>query len=94
MKAKDRLHLSKVAALGCIACRKLGYEESPAEIHHIRTGMGMGQRNTNFKTIPLCARHHRADKNAIHQSRNRFELDFGTELELLVEVQELLGIEE
>ncbi|HHY1018819.1 TPA: hypothetical protein ACVY19_006326 [Klebsiella michiganensis] len=29
----EKLHLSRVAALGCIVCRNLDYGESPAEMH-------------------------------------------------------------
>lgn len=88
-KAEQR-HLSKVAALGCIACRKIGYYDTPAEIHHIRTGMGMGQRNSHYMTIPLCAQHHRHGADAIHRSKHNFELLFGTELDLLNEVNDLI----
>lgn len=88
--AKERQHMAKVAALGCIACRKIGYHDTPAEIHHIRTGMGMGQRNSHYKTIPLCAQHHRHGADAIHRSKEYFESQFGTEEQLLGEVMELL----
>jgi hypothetical protein len=79
----ERHHLSKVAALGCMACRVIGYDDTPAELHHIRSGVGMGQRNDNYHVIPLCSIHHRLGKSAIHQSKVNFESDFGTELELL-----------
>ena len=79
----EKHHLSKVAALGCIAYLKIGHEDTPAEIHHIRSGVGMGQRNDDYHAIPLCPEHHRHGKNAIHQSKVFFERDFGTESELL-----------
>ena len=79
----EKQHLSKVASLGCMACRVIGYEDTPAELHHIRSGVGMGQRSDNYHAIPLCAQHHRHGPNAIHQSKVNFERDFGTELELL-----------
>lgn len=86
-KTKDeKHHLAKVAALGCIACRKLGYEDTPAEIHHIRDGVGMAQRSSHFKTIPLCSIHHRTGNDSIHAGKNLFEWKFGTEAELLEEV--------
>lgn len=37
----EKLHLSRVAALGCIVCRNLDYGESPAEIHHCSSGTGL-----------------------------------------------------
>jgi hypothetical protein len=75
----EKQYLSKVAELGCIICK------SPAEIHHIRTGMGIGQRNTNFMVLPLCPQHHRTGGFgiAIHAGQKTWEQNFGTELELL-----------
>lgn len=87
MKAIERQHLGKVAALGCIICRM------PAEIHHVRSGMGMGQRNTNFNVIPLCHKHHRTGGHgvALHAGKKTFEEKFGTELELLERVKGLIA---
>lgn len=86
----ERLHLSRVAAIGCIACRKLGHPDTPAEIHHIRHGQGMAQRATNFEVIPLCAHHHRSGSDAVHQSKATFEKKFGSESQLLAETLELV----
>jgi len=36
MKKTERVYLQKIADLGCIVCKKLGYEDTPAEIHHIK----------------------------------------------------------
>lgn len=87
MKAVERMHLGKVAEIGCIACLKAGSAGTPAEIHHIRHGMGMGQRSDHFRTIPLCHAHHRGTQGlkvpSIHGSKNAFIQTFGTELELL-----------
>ena len=90
--AAEKHHMSKVAALGCIACQKIGYEDTPCEVHHI-SGAGMGKRASHYETIGLCPEHHRHGKNAIHRSRLAFESDFGTELELLEEVNNQLGVE-
>lgn len=87
----EKFHMAKVAALGCIACQVIGYEDTPSELHHIRTNQGAGQKASNYQVIPLCARHHRMDKNAIHQSKTNFEADFGTEESLLGMVNGLLG---
>jgi hypothetical protein len=60
MTIEEKAYLSQVAQVGCIVCRQwLGEFDSPAEIHHMRTGMGTAQRNTNYNIIPLCAVHHR-----------------------------------
>jgi hypothetical protein len=91
MKIKERQHLAKVAAIGCIACRKIGFSDTPAEIHHIREGQGMGQRASNYETIPLCPNHHRLMPDAIHQSKANFIERFGSERELLEEVLDETG---
>lgn len=85
----EKDHMDKVAALGCIACQKIGYFGTPAEIHHI-SNQTMGKRASNYEVIPLCPIHHRHGKNAIHKSRKLFESEFGTEKELLNEVLSLI----
>jgi hypothetical protein len=52
---------AKVAALGCILCRRLGHEGTPAELHHPRTGLGLSQRASDWDVIPLCPEHHRGN---------------------------------
>jgi len=63
MNVKD--HKNKVASLGCMACRILGYGETPAQLHHVREGQGMAQKASDWLVIPLCVEHH-AGKNGIH----------------------------
>ncbi len=90
-KAESK-HMERVASLGCIACQLIGFEDTPAEIHHLRTNAGAGQRSSHYDVIPLCFLHHRIDGNAIHRSKVNFEADFGTELELLAMVKNSLNI--
>lgn len=63
MSAKE--YKNRVASLGCMACRLLGYGETPANLHHVREGQGMSQRASDFLVIPLCKEHHQG-KNGIH----------------------------
>lgn len=88
----DNKHLDLVASLCCVACRMIGYEDTPAEIHHIRTNMGMSQRNDHHHAIPLCPYHHRTGHNAIHKSKELFENDFATEQELLDLINKMIGV--
>lgn len=83
----ERLHLQKLTDLGCIICKM------PAEIHHLRNGMGMGQRNNHFNTLPLCPTHHRTGGFgiALHAGQKTWEKNFGTERELLEKTQCLLN---
>lgn len=87
MNKTERQHLNKVAALGCIACYRQGTPGTPAEIHHIRAGTGMGQRASHLDVLPLCPPHHRGTSGlsvpSIHGSKNAFIEAFGTEAELL-----------
>lgn len=89
----EKSHLKRVAALGCIACLSMGYEDTPAEIHHLRNGAGAGQKSSHFRSIPLCLHHHREGENAFHKSKVNFENDFGTEEDLLIVVNTMLGVE-
>lgn len=59
MTKDEKAHLSKVSALGCIACHLQGTPGTPAEIHHPRAGAGKGQRASHYDGIPLCPPHHR-----------------------------------
>jgi len=95
LKAKDRQHLARVAALGCQVCRNLGFPDSPCEIHHIRSGQGMGQRAKHDRAIGLCHLHHRTGGYgvALHAGQKEWERLYGTELELLEQVNQLLGAE-
>ena len=93
MTLAERQHLARVAALGCVLCRRLGLGETPATIHHIRAGQGMSQRASHFETIGLCYPHHQGDEGLHGLGRRAFERVYGvTELELLAEVRELLGV--
>ena len=82
----EKKHFEKVLSFGCIACVKLGYGETPAEIHHIGNGT-MGKKASNYEVIALCPHHHRLGGvgEAVHAGRMSFEANFGTEQELLKE---------
>ena len=81
MKKPEKEHLKKVAELGCIACAKLGYHGTPAEIHHIPS---------HFNVIPLCPHHHRTSKESYHLNPIWFTEQFGTQTELLNETLQWL----
>lgn len=84
----EKIHLERVASLGCIVCKNLGYEDTPAEIHHCSKGTGLLVRAENFQVIPLFTFHHRdgGHGKAVHAGRQTWENNFGTETELLVQV--------
>jgi hypothetical protein len=77
-----------VAAIGCLICGR------PAELHHCREGVGMGQRGKDV--IPLCPKHHRNGGFgvAIHAGYKTFCENFGTEIELIEKRDSILrGLE-
>jgi len=88
----ERKYLSRVAELGCAVCRRIGYEGTPAEIHHPRAGVGMGRRSSNSAAIPLCPEHHRG-KTGVHGLGTKgFPKHWGfTEEDLQNDVKTLLG---
>jgi hypothetical protein len=86
---------SRVAELGCIACEKIGYHGTPAELHHIRETAGGGQKSGDDEVVPLCPAHHRGTMHpltpSIHLDRRVFIEQFGSEVELLAEVKRRLA---
>lgn len=90
----DKLHFERLVEMGCIVCKiHLGVYTHP-EIHHLRSGCGAGQRSDNNHTIPLCHTHHRTGGHgvAVHAGKQTWEKNFGTEMELLEQVNNELGI--
>ena len=86
--SKNKKHYGKVADLGCILCKKLGFEGTPCEIHHIRRA---GIRN-NSPVIGLCVLHHRGRFGVHGMGRKAFErYHETTEEELLAMTMELLN---
>jgi hypothetical protein len=59
VSSASRRHMGRVAALGCVLCDHMGTPGTPAEVHHIREGVGASQRASDFLTVPLCPEHHR-----------------------------------
>lgn len=94
MTKAEKAHRNAVAALGCIVCRNNGDDDTPAELHHIRSGHGMSQRATEYEIIPLCPFHHRQGGygHAVHAGRVMWEANHGTQRELLVLVNALTGV--
>ena len=88
----ERIHMDKVANLGCLICRKEGNLYSPAELHHIRdvTLTGLGQRAKHTETIPSCVAHHRIGKESFHDNSRAFSKKWGSQRELLKETLDLL----
>jgi len=85
MTKAEKKHYEKLVDIGCIVCIREGFGYSTPHIHHIRAGAGMGQRSHYLMAIPLCPNHHQNGGYgvAFHAGQALFELNFGTEIELL-----------
>lgn len=86
----EREHMAKVAALGCIIC-ELYHDapDAPAEIHHITTRRGYGQRAKHTEVLPLCPMHHRLGESgvAVHNGVKTWEERYDTQENLLKVVE-------
>jgi len=87
MKKAEREYLSRVAAMGCVICRR------PAEIHHLLTTKAMGKKASHYDVIPLCPDHHRNGGHgvAIHSGIKTWEANFNTEFHYLGLIQAVMA---
>ena len=94
MKKSEKQHLSLVASFGCIACERIGFFGTPAEIHHTRFSVGASQRASHLHVLPLCPHHHRTGGygEAFHAGPKIWQEKFGTEKELLDEINKRCNI--
>ena len=82
-------YLGRVAELGCVICRRLGLGETPAEIHHARTGTGAGRRASHYDVIGLCPEHHRGNSGIHGMGRKAFERAYElTEMDLVEQTRQ------
>lgn len=84
--------LMRLQDIGCIVCLNEYDIRSAPDIHHILRGKG---RIDDFHTLPLCPNHHRMGVNnaeyvSRHPWKNEFEKRYGTEMELLEQVREII----
>ena len=79
-----RAYMDAVASLGCLACRMEGKPGVPAQLHHPRGKVGLGQRGSDLEVIPICAAHHtglgqKRGFPSIHMNPRAFRAAYGTE---------------
>lgn len=93
MNKSDRTRLSRLVVLGCVVCRNSGYGPTPPEIHHLIgiAHRGLSQRSSHQKTIPLCPEHHRGNEGIHGMGRRAWEAKYGTQEELLEQVNQELN---
>lgn len=89
----EKKHMGRVAELGCAVCRRMGYEGTPAELHHPRRAAGGWGRSSHMSVIPLCPEHHRGSTGLHGLGTKGFEKHYGyDEADLLKDTLELLGM--
>jgi hypothetical protein len=87
----EREWMARASEHGCVACAKDGHE-TPCCVHHIVQG---NRRLGHLFTIGLCPEHHKSDGRhvpSVHNQKRTFVQRYGSELELLAELQVTLGI--
>jgi len=90
MTKDEKKHLDLLSQLGCIVCARLGYGETPAEIHHPRKGTGLALRASHFDAIPLCPKHHRGQSGVHGMGTKGFAKHYGFDESDLLETTKLL----
>ena len=91
MTKDEKQHKSKLADLGCMACRRIfgPHTPGPVELHHYRGG---GWGKGDYKTlIPLCVEHHRGNQGIHGLGTKGFDKFYlFTQRDLLNDALELL----
>ena len=97
MKRAELAHKSRLAELGCMACRRIHgpHVPGPVELHHYRAG-GWG-KGDYMTLIPLCVEHHRGGSGIHGMGTKAFDLHYGltngfTQRDLLVDALALSGL--
>ena len=81
--------MGRVAALGCIVCRRMFGEPSAAQVHHIREGR---IARNDFLTLPQREPHHLGTTMSVHKAKPQLlrAMKIGSEFDLLADVIEAL----
>jgi len=89
MNKSEKEHYDRMARCGCALCTHLGFRDTPAELHHIRTGNIPRKQSP---VIPLCPEHHRGNTGIHGLGRKGFEAKYGISQEsLLKKTLEMIG---
>lgn len=87
---KSKEHMGRLAEMGCICCEMLGQsQQGRTYVHHLREGVGMAQRQSDYIAIPLCHECHQG-KGGIHGDRTYLRMLKMTEIDLLAATLEAL----
>jgi hypothetical protein len=84
--------MDRAGQVGCIACHQIGVHQTEVSLHHID---GRTKPGAHLRVIPLCGKHHQSGEGtgdfiSVHPWKRRFEDAFGTQEELLAQVQQIV----
>lgn len=87
MSKASKEHMGRVADLGCILCKHLGWGPTPAEVHHLFDSAA----RSDWLCAPLCPEHHRGSTGFHGMGQRKFERVYRmTEADLLAKTIEAL----
>lgn len=92
----EQERMDRIKEMGCIVCWLTWYIKSvTCEIHHIVRG---NKRLGHWFSIPICTPHHRIPGEGLWTSiangRKAFERVHGSEMDLWLKVQHILGLDD
>lgn len=79
---KERNYTNLIKSMPCALCGN----PPPSDAHHLREGVGLSQRNSDYLTIPLCKDCHQGSHNGIHGNRALWNVMKESELSLLAKI--------
>ena len=92
----DLARYRRLQEIGCMACRELGFNGIPGDIHHLVDKGNRKASGGNKATIVLCPYHHRGagwvsggGPSLAHGSKP-FNAAFGSQRELLAKANKLI----
>lgn len=93
MTRAEKMHLDRVAAIGCVLCWLLGMSPSgKIDLHHPRMGTAKGKRRSDWCVIPLCHDGCHQGPNGIHGDHSLLRLAKVDEMDLLgITIQRVYG---
>jgi len=83
MNNKERQQNDNIARLGCVLCYHLGFNDTPAELHHVRR---FGGKRANAPILPLCPEHHRGATGVHGLGAKAFERYYKVEFNTLLDI--------
>ena len=96
MSADERTWKGLVARVPCVLCARMGIDDSPSEVHHLKYGSGACNETSDFLTIAVCTQHHRVEyPHSIHRLKEHglYQMYKCSELDLLADtIRGVLGM--